>query len=44
MRELADVDAQAASRTERMNAPIALLVIGFVVLVLFPGVYSVVNL
>ena len=36
-RELADVDARAASRTERMNAPIALLVI-------FPGVYSVVNL
>ena len=44
VRELAEVDAQAASRTERMNAPIALLVIGFVLLVLFPGVYSVVNL
>ncbi|HEY8092934.1 MAG TPA: type II secretion system F family protein [Acidimicrobiales bacterium] len=43
-RELADVDARAASRTERMNAPIALLVIGFVILVIFPGVYSVVNL
>jgi len=43
-RELADVDARAASRTERMNAPIAMLVIGFVVLVIFPGVYSVVNL
>ena len=43
-RELADVDASAAAQTERMNAPIALLVIGFVVLVIFPGVYSVVNL
>jgi len=43
-RELADVDARAASRTERMNAPVALLVIGFVVLVIFPGVYSVVHL
>jgi len=43
-RELADVDAKAASRTERMNAPVALLVIGFVVLVIFPGVYSVVHL
>jgi Flp pilus assembly protein TadB len=43
-RELADVDATAASRTERMNAPVALLVIGFVVLVIFPGVYSVVHL
>ena len=43
-RELAEVDARAASRTERMNAPIALLVIGFVVLVIFPGVYSVVTL
>jgi Flp pilus assembly protein TadB len=38
-RELADVDAKAAARTERMNAPVALLVIGFVVLV-----YSVVHL
>jgi Flp pilus assembly protein TadB len=43
-RELADVDARAASRTERMNAPVALLVVGFVLLVIFPGVYSVVNL
>jgi Flp pilus assembly protein TadB len=43
-RELADVDAAAAARTERMNAPIALLVIGFVVLIIFPGVYSVVHL
>jgi Flp pilus assembly protein TadB len=43
-RELSDVDARAASRTERMNAPVAFLVIGFVVLVIFPGVYSVVNL
>jgi Flp pilus assembly protein TadB len=43
-RELADVNAEAASRTERMNAPVALLVIGFVVLIIFPGVYSVVRL
>jgi Flp pilus assembly protein TadB len=43
-RELADVDARAAARTERMNAPVAFLVIGFVLLVIFPGVYSVVNL
>jgi tight adherence protein C len=43
-RELSDVDARAASRTERMNAPVAFLVIGFVLLVIFPGVYSVVNL
>lgn len=43
-RELTDVDAAAASRTERMNAPVALLVIGFVVLIIFPGVYSVVHL
>jgi tight adherence protein C len=43
-RELADVDAEAASRTERMNAPVAFLVIGFVVLIIFPGVYSVVHL
>jgi tight adherence protein C len=43
-RELADVDAAAASRTERMNAPVALLVVGFVVLIIFPGVYSVVHL
>ena len=43
-RELADVDAKAAARTERMNAPVALLVIGFVVLIIFPGVYSVVHL
>jgi tight adherence protein C len=43
-RELADVDAEAASRTERMNAPVALLVVGFVVLIIFPGVYSVVRL
>ena len=43
-RELAEVDANAASRTERMNVPVALLVIGFVVLVIFPGVYSVVHL
>jgi Flp pilus assembly protein TadB len=43
-RELADIDAEAASRTERMNAPVALLVVGFVVLIIFPGVYSVVHL
>ena len=43
-RELAEVDATAASRTERMNAPVALLVVGFVLLIIFPGVYSVVNL
>jgi tight adherence protein C len=42
-RELADVDAAAASRTERMNAPVALLVVGFVVLIIFPGVYSVLH-
>jgi len=27
-----------------MNAPVALLVVGFVLVVIFPGVYSVVNL
>ena len=43
-RELADIDAEAAARTERMNAPVALLVVGFVVLIIFPGVYSVVHL
>jgi Flp pilus assembly protein TadB len=43
-RELADIDAEAASRTERMNAPVALMVVGFVVLIIFPGVYSVVHL
>jgi Flp pilus assembly protein TadB len=43
-RELAEIDAEAAARTERMNAPVALLVVGFVVLIIFPGVYSVVHL
>ena len=43
-RELSDVDARAASRTERMRRTRRLLVIGFVLLVIFPGVYSVVNL
>jgi len=43
-RELADVDLAAASRTERMNVPVALLVVGFVILIIFPGVYSVVHL
>jgi Flp pilus assembly protein TadB len=43
-RELAEIDTEAASRTERMNAPVALLVVGFVVLIIFPGVYSVVHL
>ncbi len=43
-RELADLDTEASARTERMNVPVALLVIGFVVLIIFPGVYSVVHL
>jgi len=43
-RELADLDLVAAARTERMNVPVALLVVGFVVLIIFPGVYSVVHL